>query len=215
MLTPRITMLADALLLLTLAALAGLGLSLQFVLTPATGPEGQVTIAWLGLPRQHWEVAYLSGVLLALALAALHLMLHHAHYATLCRQAVPSPTARKVLAPLVAGMALLLLGLPLLAKPGLRQGETMAGSEITPPPAQASRPTPPPAGEAPAAPPEARSKVASRPPAGPAKISRAPRPLPPRVSPPLRSASGHWSKRKYHYCARVTHRAYVLTARRP
>ncbi|MEJ5330462.1 MAG: DUF4405 domain-containing protein [Desulfobaccales bacterium] len=215
MLKPRITLLADTLLLLTLAALAGLGLMLQFVLIPATGPEEQVTIAWLGLTRRHWEAAYFSGALLALALTALHLVLHRAHYATFCRQAVPSPTARNVLAPLGTILALLLLCLPLLAKPRLRQGEPMAGPELTPSPAQASGHNPSPVGAAPAPPAEAQAKAASRSPLRPAKISRAPRPPAPRVSPPLRPAYGQWSRRKYRYCSRVPHRAYVLTARRP
>lgn len=109
---PKITLLVDELSVLSLVTLAGLGLSLHFVLPPAAGAGRQVTLTWLGLDRHHWEMVYFLGILFVLALAAAHFVMHWAWYVKLYEEAVPNATLRNILAPLGAVAALLLLCLP-------------------------------------------------------------------------------------------------------
>lgn len=210
---PKITLLVDELLVLSLVTLAGLGLLLHFVLPPAAGAGGQVTLTWLGLDRHHWEMVYFLGILFVLALAAAHFVMHWACYVKLYEEAVPNATLRNILAPLGAVAALLLLCLPLLVRPDVKEVGTVAGPPATPPPVQVAETK----AAAPAAvqpsPQDAGAKTASFKKTRAQKISRARRPISHRPKSRHPARYGKWAKGSY--CPRGPYPAYVLAARRP
>lgn len=210
---PRITLVVDIVGFFLLAALAGLGLVLQFVLTPATGLHGPMSLTWLGLDRHLWELAYFSGLLVVLALAAVHLILHWAWYVKLYEEAVPNATVRAILAPLGAVAALLLLFLPLLAKPQLREVNVVAAPPATLPPGQvAETKVAGPAGVQ-LPPPDTGTKTSALTKARPQKISRRPRPVSYRLKYRYPAHYGKWHQKKpvYRYC--LPYRRYVLAGR--
>jgi hypothetical protein len=211
---PKITFLVDVLLFLSLVTMAGLGLLLQFVLTPAAGAGGQATLTWLGLARHHWEMVYFSGLLFVLALAAAHLIFHWSRYVKLSEEAVPNATARNILAPLGAVAALLLFCLPLLAKPDLKDVGAVADPPATPPPAQVSQAETavPPAVQP--SPQDSQAKTAALSKARPQKISPTRRPGSHGAKYRHPAPQGKWAKRKPPYCPRGRYPAYVLAARR-
>ncbi len=208
----RVAFLVDVLLLLSLAALAGLALVLTFVLIPAAGSGGEATLTWLGLPRHHWEMVQFSGLLFVLSLAVTHLVLHCTQDVKPSEEAAPQARTGKILAPL--GAAGLLLCLPLLAGLGMKEGATVAGPAAGPPAVQ-------PAGSSPARIPEARAAVPAVQPS-PRQAERktaAVTKARPRKIPRLRAAYRHPARYPTRAARSPRHcppgiRGYLLTAAR-
>lgn len=209
----RVAFLVEVLLLLSLAALAGLALVLTFVLTPAASSGGEATLTWLGLSRRHWEMAQFSGLLVVLSLAVTHLVLHCTQDVKPSEEAAPQARTGKILAPL--GAAGFLLCLPLLAGLGMKEGATVAGPAAGPPAVQ-------PAGSSPARIPEARAAVpvvqpSPRQAGGKTALVAMARPRKiPRLQPTYRHPARHrtWATRNPRHCP-LGLRADLLTAARP
>ncbi|MGQ9687418.1 MAG: DUF4405 domain-containing protein [Desulfobaccales bacterium] len=214
-----ISIIINVLLFLTLMAMTGLGLLLQFVLTPPAGPEGAPSLTWLGLARHHWEVAYFSGILVVLALAVAHLILHWAWYVKLYAEAVPNSTVRNILASLGAVAAFLLLCLPLLGKPAVKEMGLTAAPAAAPPTLATPAPVAPPSEFAvpymvPTYPKVGGGKTAAVAKPRPKKISQVRRPLYHRQAYRRPAFYGKGYKKKPGYFRPGPYRAHVLAARR-
>ena len=115
----------DALMFLTMMALAGLGLLIKYVLIP--GREAwekwgrQMEITWLGLDRHAWVevIPYLAFLLLSLFI--LRVILHGKMISDLLTRFISQPASRLGLAFVFLVVAMTLLALPLLVTPEVNE----------------------------------------------------------------------------------------------
>lgn len=115
----------DALMFLTMMALAGLGLLIKYVLIPgreAWAKYGrQMELTWLGLDRHAWGAVHLYLAFLLLALLLLHVILHGKMILGLFTRFISDPTLRKGSAPIFLVLSLILLAFPLLVTPEVNE----------------------------------------------------------------------------------------------
>lgn len=124
----------DALMFLTMMALAGLGLLIKYVLIPgriAWAQYGrQMGLTWLGLDRHVWGAVHLYLAFLLLSLLLLHVILHWKIILGLFTRFSSDPILRKGSAPVFLVLSLVLLAFPLLVTPevnevGLRENKRL------------------------------------------------------------------------------------------
>ena len=127
----------DALMFLTMMALAGLGLLIKYVLIPgriAWAQYGrQMELTWLGLDRHAWGAVHLYLAFLLLSLLLLHVILHGKMILGLFTRFISDPTLRKGSAPAFLLLSLVLLAFPLLVTPevnevGLRENKRLGAA---------------------------------------------------------------------------------------
>ena len=122
----RVNLLLDALMVVLMAAIAGLGFLTRWVLLPGFarrdvyGPG--VELEWLGLDRHEWGDVHLVLGITLLVLLVLHVVLHWSQVVGIWRVMVRSSPVRVVLA-----VALLVLVVALLAFPALVTPEVVEG----------------------------------------------------------------------------------------
>ena len=117
----KINLIIDALLLLALGAIAGIGLLIKHVLVPGFRRweiyGRNVELTFWGLDRHEWgTVHYAIGIAFALLLL-LHVVLHWALVVAIGRKLIPHRLARCAAAAVLLAAAVALAVLPILAKP--------------------------------------------------------------------------------------------------
>jgi hypothetical protein len=119
----KINLTIDALMLLLLMAIAGLGFLIKYVLVPGYKRnliyDGNAELNFMGLTRHHWGSIHLGLSLFFLFLLFLHIILHWKLIGCIFRQMISGKALRKCIAAFV-GVACLFLALaPLFVKPDI------------------------------------------------------------------------------------------------
>jgi len=112
----RINLVIDAAMALVMAAIAGIGFLMHWILIPGEARPavygGRPDLYWLGLDRHEWGDIHLVLGIALLALVVLHVALHWGQVVAIWRGMVPNRAAR-----LAAALVLLVLILVLMAFP--------------------------------------------------------------------------------------------------
>lgn len=117
----RINLVIDALLLIAMAAVAGIGLLMRYVLVPGYRRweiyGRNVELYFWGLDRHGWgAIHYVVGLVL-LALLVLHVVLHWGMIVSISRKLIPNRPARWVAAAILVALTVALLGFSVFVKP--------------------------------------------------------------------------------------------------
>ena len=122
----KLNLIIDALLLLCLAAMAGIGLLIKYVLIPGFQRweiyGRNVELFFWGMDRHQWGTIHLVLGLVFLALLVLHVILHWQMIVNIYRRLIPSRAARWLAAVVLAGVAIVLMGFWIYVKPDVREG---------------------------------------------------------------------------------------------
>lgn len=123
---PRLNLLIDIVMTVLMAAVAGLGFLINWVLIP--GEErpavygSRVDLHWLGLDRHDWGDVHLALGIALLALLVLHVVLHWGQVVGIWRRMVASGAARLVLALVLLVLVALLMAFPAFIRPEVTEG---------------------------------------------------------------------------------------------
>ncbi|MFC1676258.1 DUF4405 domain-containing protein [Planctomycetota bacterium] len=117
----NINLVIDALLLLCIAAIAGIGLLMKYVLVPGYLRweiyGRNVSLFFQGLDRHQWGTIHFIVGLVMLGLLVLHVFLHWQMVVNIYRGFLPNRIARWIVALLLACVTIVLLVFPYLVKP--------------------------------------------------------------------------------------------------
>ena len=124
----ELNLVIDALLLLGLAAITGIGLLMKYVLVPGYLRweiyERNVGLFLWGLDRHQWGTIHFIVGLVFLALLVLHVVLHWQMIVEIYRGLIPNRFARWITALILLVVTILLFAFPYLVKPEvLEQGK--------------------------------------------------------------------------------------------
>jgi len=121
----KLNLIIDALLLVCLAAIAGIGLLIKYVLIPGFQRwevyGRNVELLFWGMDRHEWGTIHLCLGGAFVALLVLHLVLHWGAIVALCRRLIPHRALRYLTATILVVLTALLLGFSALVKPQVRQ----------------------------------------------------------------------------------------------
>jgi len=130
----KLNLIIDALLLLCLAAIAGIGLLINYVLVPGSQRweiyGRNVDLFFWGMDRHEWGAIHYVLAQILLSLLVPHLVLHWKIIVGLCRKLIPNRAARGMAAVVLAGLTVLFLGFWVFVSPDVRdraQGEGYGG----------------------------------------------------------------------------------------
>lgn len=121
----KLNLAIEALMMLCLMAMAGLGFLMKWVLPP--GPDRRVTygrnveLLLSGSGRHQWGTLHLTIGFVLLALLAIHPVLHWSQIVSIYRRSVASRTARWVIALAFSLVCAFLIAFPLLVRPEVRE----------------------------------------------------------------------------------------------
>lgn len=116
----KISFAVDALMMLCVTAIAGLGFLYRHMAKGDEALGSQFGLFWLGRGRHEWaELHFFLGIAF-LVFLTLHLILHWSQIVALHRGLVSAKTARWVIAIAFALICLALIGFSLVAKPEVR-----------------------------------------------------------------------------------------------
>jgi len=119
----KINLVIDALLLLAMAAIAGIALLIRYVLPPGSQRweiyGRNVELYFWGLDRHGWgSIHYVVG-LAFVGLLVLHVVLHWGMVVAIARRLIPNRLARRVAAVLLVALTVALVVFPAFVKPDL------------------------------------------------------------------------------------------------
>ena len=111
----------DGLMLLCLAAIAGIGLLMKFVLVAGYRRweiyDQNVSLSFFGMDRHQWgEIHFAIGIVF-LALLVLHIILHWSMIVTIYRRLIPSRPARWIVALIFVCIVVFLFAFSYFVKP--------------------------------------------------------------------------------------------------
>lgn len=123
----KLNLITNGLMLLCMAAIAGIALLIKFVLVPGYQRREiygrNVKLLFLGLDRHRWGTVHLYVGLIFIALLVLHIVLHWSSLvATFCRL-VPNPLTRTVVVVAFILVIALLLAFPCFVMPDVLDGQ--------------------------------------------------------------------------------------------
>ncbi len=117
----KLNLIIDALLLLCLAAIAGIGLLIKYVLVPGYQRweiyGRNVSLFLWGLDRHQWGAIHFIIGLVFLALLVLHIILHWQMIVGIYRGLIPNRFARWVIVLILLVITILLFAFPYFVKP--------------------------------------------------------------------------------------------------
>jgi len=120
----KVNLVIDAIMLIVLMIMAGLGFLIKFVLLPGYKInelyDQNTDLSFLGLDRHQWGSIHLYFAIAFLSLLLLHIILHWRTIVTIFRQLVPVRSARVVIASFVGILALFLAIAPLYVNPEVK-----------------------------------------------------------------------------------------------
>ena len=121
----NVKLVIDALMFLCMAALAGIGFLMKYVLLP--GREAQVQygtkvhLSLLGLERHEWGTVHLVIALVLVGLLLLHIVLNWNQVVNMYRRLIGGQALRKVVAGVFVTISLVLLVLPFMVEPEIQE----------------------------------------------------------------------------------------------
>ena len=125
MIKAKLNLIIDALLFLCLAAIAGIGLLMNYVLVPGFQRweiyGRNVDLFFWGMDRHEWGAIHYVLARVLLALLVLHLALQWKIIVGICRRLIPSRPARWIAAAVLTGLAIFLLGFSTFVRPDVRE----------------------------------------------------------------------------------------------
>ena len=124
----KLNLIIDALLLLCIAAIAGIGLLMKYVLVPGYQRwqiyGRNVNLFFWGLGRHDWGAIHFVTACFFLALLVLHIVLHWPIIVAIYRRLIPNRFVRWITALILICVTILLLAFPYLVKPEIwEQGQ--------------------------------------------------------------------------------------------
>ncbi len=126
MIKAKLNLIIDALLLLCLAGIAGIGLLINYVLVPGFQRweiyERNVNLFFWGMDRHEWGTIHFVLARILLGLLVLHVVLHWQTIVSISRRLIPSRPVRWIAAVVLANLAIVLLGFSFFVKPDVREG---------------------------------------------------------------------------------------------
>ena len=126
MIKAKINLIIDAFLFLAVAAIAGIGLLINYVLVPGVQRRviygRNVDLLFWGLNRHDWGAIHYVLGLVFLLLLVLHIVLHWGMIVGISRKLIPGRFARCLAAAILATLVILLTVFPAFVKPELREG---------------------------------------------------------------------------------------------
>jgi hypothetical protein len=153
---PKLSFVIDAMMFLTLMALAGLGFLMKYILPPGREVMAKygrnLYLSWLGWDRHDWGDIHLYLAFALLTLLVIHLILHWKQIVGLFQRLVPDSRRRYKIGLIFLLLSLLLIYFPFLITPdtqprgrgGGGHRSQVAGSEarvaVTLPPGPAASP---------------------------------------------------------------------------
>jgi len=137
----KINLVIDALLLLCIAAIAGIGLLMKYVLVPGYRRweiYGQnVNLSLCGMDRHQWGTIHLIIGFVFLALLILHIVLHWGMVIAIYRKLIPNTVLRCIVAVVLICLTILLFAFSFFVKPQVIEqgfgGGHGWGRQATPP----------------------------------------------------------------------------------
>ena len=117
----KLNLIIDAMLLLSLAAIAGIGLLIKYVLVPGYLRweiyEQNVSLFFWGLDRHQWGTIHYTIGLVFLALLLLHIVLHWQTIIGIYRRLIPNRFARWIVALILLVLTIILIAFPYFINP--------------------------------------------------------------------------------------------------
>ena len=121
----KINLVIDALLLLCIAAIAGIGLLMKYVLVPGYQRweiyGRNVDLFFWGLDRHQWGTIHLMIGFVFLVLLVLHIVLHWAAIVAIYRKLIPNAVLRCIVAVVLICLTILLFAFSFLVKPEVQE----------------------------------------------------------------------------------------------
>jgi hypothetical protein len=122
---PKLNFIIDALMFLTLMAMAGLGFLMKYILV--SGREAwakygrNLALSWLGWDRHDWGDIHLYLAFALLTLLVIHLILHWQQILGLFQRLVPDPRRRYRIALIFLLLSPVLIYFPFLITPNMQE----------------------------------------------------------------------------------------------
>lgn len=124
MIKAKLNLIIDALLFLCLAAIAGIGLLMNYVLVPGFQRweiyGRNVDLFFWGMDRHEWGAIHYVLARILLGLLVLHLVLHWKTIVSICRKLIPSRPVRWIAAVVLVGLATSLLVFSFFVRPDVQ-----------------------------------------------------------------------------------------------
>jgi hypothetical protein len=121
----KLNLVIDALLLLCIAAIAGIGLLMKYVLVPGYQRweiyNRNVELFFWGLGRHDWGAIHFVIALVFLALLILHVVLHWEMIVGIYRKLIPRPLVRCITTVVLVSLTILLIVFPYFVKPEIQE----------------------------------------------------------------------------------------------
>jgi len=121
----KLNLILDALLLLCIATIGGIGFLMKYVLVPGYQRweiyNRNVDLFFWGMGRHEWGTIHLVIGFVFLALLVLHIALHWGMLVSIYRTLVPNRFARCVVAVILVCLTILLLIFPFLVQPEIQE----------------------------------------------------------------------------------------------
>jgi hypothetical protein len=122
----KLNLIIDAVLLLVMAAMTGIGVLMKYVLIPgyarwATYGRNVELFFW-GLDRHEWGTIHFVIGLVLIAGVVLHVVLHWEQVVAVYRKLIPDPLLRLMITVILICITVLLLAFPALVKPQVAEG---------------------------------------------------------------------------------------------
>jgi hypothetical protein len=128
---PKLNLIIDMLLLLCIAAMAGIGLLMKYVLIAGYQRweiyNRNVELFFLGLDRHDWGAVHFVIGLFFLVLLILHIILHWGIIIAIYSRLIPNKIARCITTVLLVGLTILLLIFPYFVKPKIQERRQRMG----------------------------------------------------------------------------------------
>jgi len=123
---PKLNLIIDALLLLCLGAIVGIGLLIKYVLVPGFQRReiygGNVELLFWGMGRHEWGAVHLVLGYVFAGLLVLHVVLHWRVVVGIYCRLIPNRLLRYVTAAVLVAATVVLVGFSVLVKPDVQAG---------------------------------------------------------------------------------------------
>jgi len=122
----KLNLIIDAVLMLAMAAMTGIGVLMKYVLIPGYARRAiygrNVELFFWGLDRHEWGTIHFVIGLVLIAGLVLHVVLHWKQVVSIYRKLIPNPIFRRVVTIVLICITVLLLAFPALVKPQVAEG---------------------------------------------------------------------------------------------
>lgn len=121
----KLNLIIDALMLLCIAAIAGIGLLIKYVLVPGFKRweiyNQNVDLSYWGMDRHEWGSIHFIIALTFLVLLIIHIVLHWPVIINIYCELIPNSFVRRVIAVIIICLVILLVIFPLFVEPEVQE----------------------------------------------------------------------------------------------